>query len=204
MTNRVRQLILALAITGIAAGAWAQAAPDTAPAGAGPDGPPHGWHHGDRGPGASPQERDERGGHDWGDGGDGYDHHHRHHHGPGLAAFHELNLTPEQRLKMRTIILSARLARLQAMQQAGAHKPGGAPDMAALMNPGDPNYNAAVQAAKKRAADRIQRMSDLKLQLYNVLTPEQKTELTRHIAAWQARLAQRGGDAKAPPAPAAR
>jgi len=59
--------------------------------------------------------------------------------------------------------------------------------MAVLMNPGDPNYAAAVQAAKKRAADRIQRVSDLKLQLYNVLTPDQKSQLSRSIANWKAK-----------------
>ena len=121
-------------------------------------------------------------------------------------AFRGLNLTPAQRQKMRIIIMTARL---QRMQQAGTHQRGGAGDMAALVNPGDPNYNAAVQAAKKRAADRIQRMSDLRLQLYSVLTPEQKTELTRRVAGWKAKLAQRDEDPRSPsardqPAPAAR
>ena len=116
-------------------------------------------------------------------------------------AFHDLDLTPEQRLKMRTIVAAAHL---QALQQEAARKPGDAPDMAALMNPGDPNYASAVQAAKKRAADHIQRISDLKLQLYNVLTPEQKTKFAAHIAASKARMAQRAEDPKGPPAPAAR
>ena len=82
--------------------------------------------------------------------------------------FRDLNLTPEQHQKIRIIVMSARL---EAMKQAGTHKPD---DMAAFMNPGDPNYKAAVEAAKKRATDRIQRMSDVQQQIYSVLTPEQK------------------------------
>jgi Spy/CpxP family protein refolding chaperone len=121
--------------------------------------------------------------------------------GAAGMAFRGLNLTPEQRLKMHTIVMTAKLSMLQ---QAGAHKPGGAGDRAALLNPGDPNYKAAVEAAKKRAADRIQHMSDLKLQLYNVLTPEQKSELTKHISECKTRMAQRTEGSKGPPAPAAR
>lgn len=80
----------------------------------------------------------------------------------------------------------------------------------ALMNPGDPKYAAAVEDAKKRAADRVQHMSDLKQQLYNVLTAEQKSEVQKRIASWKARMAQhedpaRGPDgSKGPPAPANR
>lgn len=102
---------------------------------------------------------------------------------------------------MRTIVAAARL---QALQQEAARKPGDKPDMTTLMNPGDPNYGAAVQAAKKRAADRIQRISDLKLQLYNVLTPEQKSKFAAHITEWKARMAQRAEGPKGPPAPAVR
>jgi Spy/CpxP family protein refolding chaperone len=76
--------------------------------------------------------------------------------------------------------------------------------MAAMMNPGDPNYAAAVQAAKKRAADRIQRFSDLTLQLYNVLTPDQKAQLSKSKATWKARMAQHAQGPKGPPAPADR
>jgi Spy/CpxP family protein refolding chaperone len=76
--------------------------------------------------------------------------------------------------------------------------------MMALANPGDPNYAAAVQAAKKRAADRIQRDSDLKLQLYNVLTPDQKTQWSKLVANWKARMAQRAEGPKGQPDPANR
>lgn len=118
-------------------------------------------------------------------------------HGGGMM-FRGLNLTPEQHQKIRIIVMSARL---DAMKQAGSHKPG---DMTALMNPGDPNYKAAVEAAKKRATDRIQRMSDLKQQIYNVLTPEQKTELGKRIADWKTRMAQMPQAPRGPSAPIAR
>ena len=54
----------------------------------------------------------------------------------------------------------------------------------------------------------IQKASDLKLQLYNVLTPDQKAQLSKQMAAWKARMAermaQRADGAKGPPAPANR
>jgi Spy/CpxP family protein refolding chaperone len=113
-----------------------------------------------------------------------------------MGVYHGLNLTDAQQQQIHTILTNARQ---QAMKDK---KP--APDMAALANPGDPNYRAAVEAAKKRAADRIQHMSDLKLQIYNVLTAEQKSELTKRIAAWKTRMAQREDGAKGPPPPAGR
>lgn len=185
MSNRLHQLILAVAISGLAGGVLAQNAPD---GGAGPGGPqamhPHAMH------------RD--GGEDGGRDGNDHDHWHHHHrchhhhhwgHGGGgmqgrnqgiLRAFHELNLSAAQRQQIHGIVSSAR-------QQFATQRASGAADMAVLMNPGDPNYAAAVQAAKKRAADRIQRVSDLKLQLYNVLTPDQKSQLSRSIANWKAK-----------------
>jgi Spy/CpxP family protein refolding chaperone len=114
-----------------------------------------------------------------------------------LRSFHELNLSAAQQQQLHTILSNARA-------QAETKRPGGASDMMALANPGDPNYAAAVQAAKKRAADRIQKASDLKLQLYNVLTPDQKTQLSKRMADWKARMAQRADGPKGQPAPANR
>jgi Spy/CpxP family protein refolding chaperone len=114
-----------------------------------------------------------------------------------LRSFHELNLSAAQQQQLHTILSNAR-------QQFQAQRPAGSPDMAALINPGDPNYAAAVQAAKKRAADRIQRLSDLKLQIYNVLTPDQKAQLSKRIADWKARMAQHAPGPKGQPAPANR
>lgn len=201
MSKRLHHWILATAAAGVAVGACAQGAPDDSHGGDG-----NGWREhahrddGNRDDGnRNDSDRDEAGRGHHGEPG-------WHRHGPGMGGagfahlYRGLNLTPDQRLKMRTIILSARLQRLQ---QAGAHKAERV-DRTALLNPGDPNYGAAVQAAKKSAADRIQRMSDLKVQLYNVLTPEQKSELSKRIGEWKARMAQRDAGSTGQPAPAAR
>jgi len=185
MSNRLHQLILALAITGIAGGVLAQSAPDAGPGGAGPGGP---------------HAMDKDG--DWGEGRYGHHHHHcGHRRGPGMMggmglirSFHELNLSAAQQRQVHGIVADAR-------QQFAAERASGVPDMAALINPGDANYAAAVQAAKKRAADRIQRFSDLKLQLYNVLTSEQKTQLSKSVANWKARMAHRAQGPRGRPAP---
>jgi Spy/CpxP family protein refolding chaperone len=210
MSNRLHQLILAVAISGLAGGVLAQNAPDNGPATH-----PHAMHK-DGGEDGGQDRQDGRWGEDRHDGDEHHHHHHHHHwrhhhhwhrhhhwgHGGLMRAFHELNLTAAQQQQIHGILSNAR-------QQFASQRAAGAPDMMALMNPGDPNYAAAVQAAKKRAADRIQRASDLKLQVYNVLTPEQKSQLSKSMADWKARMAQHrdgaGRDgAKGPPGPANR
>jgi Spy/CpxP family protein refolding chaperone len=104
--------------------------------------------------------------------------------GPGLlGSFRGLDLTPAQREQVHTILSTAR-------EQHANKRPAGGPDMMALANPGDPNYASALQAAKKRATDRIQERSDLQMKLYNVLTPQQKTQLTKTLAERKAKMAQ--------------
>jgi Spy/CpxP family protein refolding chaperone len=131
----------------------------------------HGWHHGPHHHGHHRHHgwghRGGWGGGDWGHGG-----------GPGLmGSFRELGLSDAQREQIHTI-LSA---------QMKDKPPGERDEMAALANPGDPGYAAAVQAAKTRAAERIQHMSDLQLELYNVLTPQQKTQFASMLAEKKAR-----------------
>ena len=209
MPNKVHQLILGVGLLGLAAGAWAQGGPDAGPGGDG-NGDwghgeyhhrhhhhhhhhHHGWGHG-RGDGHDDWRGDRGGEHDGRERGgmEG---------GRGFMLARGLNLTDAQKQQIHTILGTARQNAMKEMQD---HKPGGAPDRLALMNPGDPNYAAAVQSAKKRAADRIQHMSDLKQQLYNVLTAEQKSEVQKRIAAWKTRMAQREEGPKGPPAPANR
>jgi Spy/CpxP family protein refolding chaperone len=102
-----------------------------------------------------------------------------------MGSFRGLDLTPAQREQVHTVLSTAR-------QQHENKRPGaaGGPDMMALANPGDPNYATALQAAKKRAADRIQEFSELQQKLYNVLTPQQKTQLTKNVAERKAKMAQ--------------
>jgi Spy/CpxP family protein refolding chaperone len=102
-------------------------------------------------------------------------------HEPGqhfLRLFRELGLTADQKAQVKSILANARAAR----QNDSGERQAARQQMAALANPGDPNYAAALQTAKARAADRIQQRSDLQLSLYNVLTPEQKAQLTQLLA----------------------
>ena len=102
--------------------------------------------------------------------------------------FRALNLSETQHQQVRDILDKAQQTREAAMQAMRAKGAGG---MADLANPGDPKYAAAVQAAKQRASDRIQQASDLRLKLYNVLTADQKAQLSKLIADRRARLAER-------------
>ncbi len=189
MSTRLRWMVLAAAL-------GALASPLMAHAGSHGGGDWHGgdWHDGD-------------GGGDW--------HHewrrdHRHHHchryhgdharqwHPGHAglvgALHALELTDAQQQQVHAILSKAReQSKVERGGGAGSGRNDGSArraEAAVLANPGDPKYSEAVQAAKKRAAERIQRVSDLKLQLYNVLTPEQKSQYSKMIAA---RMQRPGG-----------
>jgi len=209
MSNKLHQLILGVGLLGLAAGAWAQGGPDAGPHGDG-NGDwghgeyhhrhhhhhhhhHHGWGHG----GDHDGWRGDRGGDHGGGGMEG---------GRGLMLARGLNLTDAQKQQIHTILSTARQNAMKEMKDGkpGDGKAGPMSDRLALMNPGDPNYAAAVQSAKKRAADRIQHMSDLHQQIYNVLTADQKSEVQKRIAAWKTRLAQREDGSKGPPAPANR
>lgn len=109
---------------------------------------------------------------------------------PMLASFRRLELTDEQRQHVRQILITAHQ---RGTTGAGAaHAAGtGRQDMAAIFNPGDPRYARAVQAAKDRAAARIQQATDTQQALYNVLTPAQKTQLSQIFAQRQERRQQR-------------
>jgi len=214
MSNKLHQLILGVGLLGLAAGAWAQGGPDAGPHGDG-NGDwghgeyhhrhhhhhhhhHHGWGHG----GDHDGWRGDRGGDHGGGGmeGGGMEG------GRGLMLARGLNLTDAQKQQIHTILSTARQNAMKEMKDGkpGDGKAGPMSDRLALMNPGDPNYAAAVQSAKKRAADRIQHMSDLHQQIYNVLTADQKSEVQKRIAAWKTRLAQREDGSKGPPAPANR
>jgi len=100
-----------------------------------------------------------------------------------MGSFRELGLSDAQREQIRTILSAER-------EQMNGKPPGAKGAMAALANPGDPGYAAAVQAAKTQAAERVQHMSDLQLKLYNVLTPQQKAQFAKNLADKKARWDQ--------------
>jgi Spy/CpxP family protein refolding chaperone len=119
--------------------------------------------------------------------------HHWHGHHAGmlvgltLRATKQLNLTAEQQASIKSVLSAARTQQKAAMAAAQ----GGRVDVTALGNPGDPNYATALQSAKTLAANRIQHESELQAQIYNVLTPEQKTQLPTVLAGMKAKAAQR-------------
>jgi len=101
-----------------------------------------------------------------------------------LRQVRELDLSDQQRQRVRDIFAGVRKQR-----QSGAAR---APlDIAVLGDPGSPGYATAVQEAKNRAVERIQRQSELETQVYDVLTPVQKRELATLLAADQVRMQAR-------------
>ena len=161
MDRPIGRWILGVTLAGVACVAWAQA-PTSASGAAEPPapGPQHGHAHW---------------GHaGWGQGGLGL-----------LRNLRELGLTQAQHEQIHTIMAAAR----EQWQKTEGAAPGNG-SFATLANPGDPGYSAAVQAAKQRAADRIQAMSDVQLEVYNVLTPQQKGDLVKVLAQKSARREQ--------------
>jgi Spy/CpxP family protein refolding chaperone len=98
-----------------------------------------------------------------------------------FRALKQLNLSDDQKQQIKSLLSAAR-------QSAKSQAP---TDLSVLANPADPNYASTLQGVKDRAAARIQRWSDIQMQIFNVLTPEQKTQLPQVLSAMQARNAQR-------------
>src|SRR5262249_5352231 len=101
-----------------------------------------------------------------------------------LHAAHQLNLTSDQEASIKSIMSNARAQRRAAMG-------GNSVDLAALGNPGDPNYATALQSAKAAAEARFQSEVDLQNQIYNVLTADQKAKLPQVLADMQSKAQQR-------------
>jgi Spy/CpxP family protein refolding chaperone len=102
--------------------------------------------------------------------------------GPFMHVIHQLNLTADQQRIIDGYIQTAK-------QQHKANM-GSMPNMAVLANPGDPNYAAALAEAKTAAVNHIQQLSDLEIQIYDVLTAEQKAQLPTVLAAMKAKHAE--------------
>jgi Spy/CpxP family protein refolding chaperone len=102
--------------------------------------------------------------------------------GPFLHAIQQLNLSAEQQ---STIHGYLETARQQLQSGADARM-----NIETLANPGDPNYVSAVAAAKASAARQIQQRSDLQVQIYGLLTPEQQAKLPQVLTDMKAQHAQ--------------
>ena len=156
--------LLVLAVAGLAGAAGVVSAQTTAPAAAATT--------------ATTTTAPDSGGHRW------------HGHRGGLLgitlrATRQLNLTADQQASIKTILSNAR-AQAKAAHAANQS----ALDIAVLGNPGDPNYAAALQSAKTRAASRVETESELQGQIYNVLTAEQKAQLPTVLADMKAKVQQ--------------
>lgn len=86
---------------------------------------------------------------------------------PFMSAVRGLRLTDDQRSKLRALLSAQRQARLAGQRDFRA-------EMRALVDPGNPGHAAAVQAAQRNAAERIQRRNDLDEKIYALLTPDQR------------------------------
>jgi Spy/CpxP family protein refolding chaperone len=105
--------------------------------------------------------------------------------GPFLPAIQRLNLTAEQKATIHGYVETARQQNRVTAAQI---------NIEALANPGDPNYVSAIAAAKTAAAARIQQHSDLQVQIYGLLTPEQQAKLPQVLAEMKAQQQQRRAD----------
>lgn len=105
-----------------------------------------------------------------------------HRHDSGLRqVLDQLDLTPEQQTQVKAIMAQAK-ARLQTLR--GAMNT----DQFALAaaSPNDPAYPALLATAKENAAALIQFESDLRTQVYAVLTPAQAAHIPAIVAAERA------------------
>ncbi|HVN41386.1 MAG TPA: Spy/CpxP family protein refolding chaperone [Steroidobacteraceae bacterium] len=103
----------------------------------------------------------------------------RHHHGGEFRhVLHQLDLTPAQQGKITTIFAQSHLD-MKAFH-ADMHQNREALE---ATSPSDPGYPALIAKAKSNAAAWIQHESDVKKQVYAVLTPDQQARIPQIVAA---------------------
>ncbi len=102
---------------------------------------------------------------------------HRHHGGEFHRVLSQLNLTAEQKTQIKSIVTQARTDSSTRHTSARANR-----DTLLATSPNDPGYPALLAAEKANAAARVQTASDLKTQIYAVLTPEQQSRIPTIIA----------------------
>ena len=123
-------------------------------------------------------------------------HWHGHHHGPAGRFMHvlkQLNLTAEQKTQIKSIFEAAKpqFRTLAANNRRTAEELVG-------MSPTDAGYPALLATAKANAATRIQQMSDVKVQIYAVLTKAQQDQIPQILAADKAKWQQQQQNSAAP------
>jgi Spy/CpxP family protein refolding chaperone len=90
----------------------------------------------------------------------------------------QLNLTPEQQIQIKAIFTQAR-PQMQALRTSLRSNH----EALTATSPNDPSYPALLAAEKANGITRIQAASDLKTQIYAVLTPAQQAQIPAILAA---------------------
>jgi Spy/CpxP family protein refolding chaperone len=123
--------------------------------------------------------------------------HHWHHHGHGAGLWHvlkQLNLTPAQETAIKSAFATAKTedAPLRASIRANLQA-------LAVTAPSDSSYPGLIATAKSNAAARIDAMSNLKIQIYAVLSPQQIAAIPGLVAADEAAWKSKAHGPHAPP-----
>ncbi len=93
----------------------------------------------------------------------------------------QLDLTAEQTERMQAIFTEAK-PQMQAVRESGRANR----DQLVTTPPTDPGYAGLIASAKANAAEKIQLMSDLWVQVYAKLTPDQRARIPGIVAAQRA------------------
>ncbi len=102
-----------------------------------------------------------------------------HRHDGGLhQVLRQLDLTDEQKTQIHSIFAQAKTAMQSKFADARANH-----EALTAAAPTDANYPTLLAAEKANAAARVQAMSDLKAQVYAVLTREQQAKIPQILAA---------------------
>jgi Spy/CpxP family protein refolding chaperone len=115
-------------------------------------------------------------------------HWHGQRHGGFWGVLKQLNLTAEQQTEIRSIFEQARTQNLALRESIRSNA-----QSLAITAPTDSTYPALIATAESNATARIKAASDLKTQIYAVLTAQQIAQIPTLIAseqaAWKAKAA---------------
>ena len=121
---------------------------------------------------------------------------HRYRAGTFRRVLRRLNLTAEQKTQIKAVFAQAR-TQLQASRASMRSNH----EALATTSPTDPSYPALLATEKSNAATRVQAASDVRTQVYALLTPAQQAQIPAlvaadraareaRVAAWRAQHAQ--------------
>ncbi len=106
---------------------------------------------------------------------------------PPLARLvQKLDLTQEQRQSLRSLLESTKAERKNLHEEQRANF-----EASLTVLPDDPSYPAMIEKRKQLASESIQQRSDLNVQIYALLTPEQKARVPALIEEVKTRMQER-------------